>query len=230
MDSLDKDYHSGIDISMEMRNNIFAFDLGTATAITIFDGQEFTEVENPRLLEGEDEWRRVMTSLFNMTNQKEHGSVVHNFIEEHLLREKDKSVFDLTEEKTYASLKTFLEFRQPQQTNFKTFATSVKTPELSTPCGRPVLVLACCLKLSLALLHRPSLWQPALPISGRVWLGAAQRAAQAQQPASVPPSLPQRLARAAASHRLGPYRQARAPLRTPAAARRPHRGAALLPF
>jgi hypothetical protein len=26
------------------------------------------EVETPRLLEGEDEWRRVMTSLFNMTN------------------------------------------------------------------------------------------------------------------------------------------------------------------
>ena len=95
------------------------------------------ELENPRLLEGEDEWRRVMTSLFNMINQEEHGSVVRQFIEEHLLREKDRSVFNLTEEQTYASLKTFLEFRQPQQTNFKTFATSVKTPELSTPCGQP---------------------------------------------------------------------------------------------
>ena len=42
--------------------------------------------DRPRLLEADDEWRRVMTSLFNMVNQKEHGSAIHKFIKENLLR------------------------------------------------------------------------------------------------------------------------------------------------
>ena len=44
-----------------------------------------TDSEKARLFEGEDEWRRVITSLFNMINQKEHGTVVHKFIKEHLI-------------------------------------------------------------------------------------------------------------------------------------------------
>ena len=44
-----------------------------------------TDSEKPRLLEGEDEWRRVMTSFFNMIHQKEHGTAVHKFIKDHLL-------------------------------------------------------------------------------------------------------------------------------------------------
>jgi len=96
-----------------------------------------TESDKPRLFEGEDEWRRVMSTLFNMVNQEEHGSVVQEFIKERLLRgETEQSVFDLTEQKTYASLKLFLEFRQTPQSNFKTMATSVKTPETSHSCGQ----------------------------------------------------------------------------------------------
>ena len=33
--------------------------------------------DRPRLLEADDEWRRVMTSLFNMVNQKQHGPSIH---------------------------------------------------------------------------------------------------------------------------------------------------------
>ena len=78
-----------------------------------------------------------MTSLFNMIKQKEHGTVVHKFIKEYLLRDKDQSVFDLTEEQTYASLKMFIEFRQPPQANFKTLATGVRNQSTFTPCGQP---------------------------------------------------------------------------------------------
>ena len=95
-----------------------------------------TDSEKPRLLEGEDEWRRVMTSLFNMIHQKEHGTAVHKFIKDHLLREKDQSVFDLTEEQTYASLKMFIEFRQPPTSNFKTMSTGVRNQTTFTPCGQ----------------------------------------------------------------------------------------------
>jgi hypothetical protein len=71
-----------------------------------------------------------------MIHQKEHGTAVHKFIKEHLLQEKDQSVFDLTEEQTYASLKMFIEFRQPPQTNFKMLATGVKSQSTFTPCGQ----------------------------------------------------------------------------------------------
>ena len=71
-----------------------------------------------------------------MVNQKEHGSSIHKFIKENLLRgEQDQSVFNLTEEKTYASLKLFTEFRQSSSSNFKTMAAGVKTLE-AQPCGQ----------------------------------------------------------------------------------------------
>ena len=77
-----------------------------------------------------------MTFLFNMIHQKEHGTAVHKFIKDHLLREKDQSVFDLTEEQTYASLKMFIEFRQPPTSNFKTMSTGVRNQTTFTPCGQ----------------------------------------------------------------------------------------------
>ena len=78
-----------------------------------------------------------MTSLFNMIHQKEHGTTVHKFIKEYLLRgELEQSVFELTEQNTYASLKLFLEFRQPSASNFKTMSTGVKAQESITPCGQ----------------------------------------------------------------------------------------------
>ena len=53
-----------------------------------------------------------------------------------LLREEpENSAFLLTEQRTYASLKTFLEFRQSSSTNFKTMATGVKTLE-TKPYGQ----------------------------------------------------------------------------------------------
>ena len=71
-----------------------------------------------------------------MVNQKEHVSAIHKFIKENLLRgEQDQSVFNITEEKTYASLKLFTEFRQSSSSNFKTMATGVKTLEIQ-PCGQ----------------------------------------------------------------------------------------------
>ena len=96
-----------------------------------------TDSDSSLLTEGRDEWKRVMTSLFNMINQKEHGTIVHKFIKEYLLRgELEQSVFELTEQNTYASLKLFLEFRQPSASNFKTMSTGVKAQESITPCGQ----------------------------------------------------------------------------------------------
>ena len=43
----DNDYKFGSDSALEY-NSIVAFDLGTATAITCYDGAEFQEIENPR--------------------------------------------------------------------------------------------------------------------------------------------------------------------------------------
>jgi hypothetical protein len=96
-----------------------------------------TDSDSSLLSEGRDEWKRVMTSLFNMINQKEHGTIVHKFIKEYLLRgELEQSVFELTEQNTYASLKLFLEFRQPSASNFKTMSTGVKAQESIAPCGQ----------------------------------------------------------------------------------------------
>ena len=72
-----------------------------------------------------------------MINQKEHGTIVHKFIKEYLLRgELEQSVFELTEQNTYASLKLFLEFRQPSASNFKTMSTGIKAQESIAPCGQ----------------------------------------------------------------------------------------------
>jgi hypothetical protein len=97
-----------------------------------------SETDRVSVLEGNDEWRRVMSTLFTMKNQTEHGQIILKFIEDVLLREESKkSVFSLTEQKVYASLKTFLEFRQLPTTNFKTLSTSVITTDSSTSCGQP---------------------------------------------------------------------------------------------
>jgi hypothetical protein len=96
-----------------------------------------SETDRVSVLEGNDEWRRVMSTLFTMKNQTEHGQIILKFIEDVLLREESKkSVFSLTEQKVYASLKTFLEFRQLPTTNFKTLSTSVITTDSSTSCGQ----------------------------------------------------------------------------------------------
>ena len=96
-----------------------------------------TDSDSSLLSEGRDEWKRVMTSLFNMINQKEHGTIVHKFIKEYLLRgELEQSVFELTEQNTYASLKLFLEFRQQLASNSKMMSTGVKAQESITSCGQ----------------------------------------------------------------------------------------------
>ena len=84
-----------------------------------------------------DEWRRVMSTLFTMKNQNEHGSTILKFIKDTLLRdETEKSAFSLTEQKVYSSLKTYLEFRQPPASNFRTKQTGVKTMDTSVSCGQ----------------------------------------------------------------------------------------------
>ena len=78
-----------------------------------------------------------MSTLFTMKNQKEHGSTILKFIKDILLRdETERSAFPLTEQKVYSSLKTYLEFRQPPASNFKTKQTGVKTMDTSGSCGR----------------------------------------------------------------------------------------------
>ena len=79
------------------------------------------------IYDSRDEWRRVMSTLFTMKNQKEHGPMILKFIKDALLRdETERSAFSLTEQKIYSSLKTYLEFRQPSASNFKTMSTGVK--------------------------------------------------------------------------------------------------------
>jgi len=57
--------------------------------------------------ESRDEWRRVMSTLFTMRNQKEHGPTILRFIRDTLLRdETERSAFSLTEQKIYSSLRT----------------------------------------------------------------------------------------------------------------------------
>ena len=78
-----------------------------------------------------------MATLFTMKNQKEHGSTILKFIKDTLLRdETERSAFSLTEAKVYSTLKTYLEFRQPSASNFKTMQTGVKTIDASSSCGQ----------------------------------------------------------------------------------------------
>ena len=70
-----------------------------------------TESIIPQTYESRDEWRRVMSTLFTMRNQKEHGPTILRFIRDTLLRdETERSAFSLTEQKIYSSLRTYLEF------------------------------------------------------------------------------------------------------------------------
>ena len=78
-----------------------------------------------------------MSTLFTMKNQKEHGSTILKFIKDTLLRdETERSAFLLTEAKVYSSLNTYLDFRQPSASNFKTMQTGVKTIDASSSCGQ----------------------------------------------------------------------------------------------
>ena len=131
-------FRGTLDFSTPGKSTIFSdsAEEGDTTSPEEDSSPSSTDSEKARLFEGEDEWRRVITSLFNMINQKEHGTVVHKFIKEHLIRDKDQSVFDLTEEQTYASLKTFIEFRQPPASNFKTMSTGVRNQATLSPCGQ----------------------------------------------------------------------------------------------
>jgi hypothetical protein len=89
-----------------------------------------------RELEEKEEARRVITTLFQMRGQKEHGETIQKFITDVLLRdEKQGSIFSWTEERMNASLQTYLDFQPSEPANFKTLVTGITNTD-SSPCGQ----------------------------------------------------------------------------------------------
>jgi hypothetical protein len=90
-----------------------------------------------RELAEKEEARRVITTLFQMRNLKEHGETIQKFITEILLRdERQRTIFSWTEARMYAELQTFLDFQPLKPAHFKALATGIKSPATPSPCGQ----------------------------------------------------------------------------------------------